>query len=64
MSIGRLLCALIEEFGFMNFEELNQIMPKLTEEFFNAFNGQYLLISMGKGMVTWCDIEYLVGRFL
>jgi len=48
----------------MNFEELNQIMPKLTEEFFNAFNGQYLLISMGKGMVTWCDIEYLVGRFL
>ncbi|MCL2234654.1 MAG: hypothetical protein FWC11_02100, partial [Firmicutes bacterium] len=34
------------------------------EEFFNAFNGQYLLISMDKGMVTWCDIEYLVGRFL
>ena len=53
----------IEMFGLLSFEQFNQIMPGLPEVFFYAFNGQYLQIKMGRGLITWDDLNELVERY-
>lgn len=53
----------IEKFGLLSYEEFSLYLPGLPEVFFNAFNGQYMLIAMGKGLVTWDDLTRLVERY-
>ena len=36
----------------------------MTETQFNAFNGAYLKISVGKGYITYEDIVVLILRFV
>ena len=33
-------------------------------EAFNAFNGQYLKVAIGKGLITWEDIAKLAERYV
>lgn len=35
----------------------------ITEYMFNAFNGQYLAVAVGKGQLTWDYIAYLAERY-
>ena len=49
----------IQNFGLFTYEEFNEIVP-ITEEMFNAFNGQYLKISIGKGLINLYQIEQLI----
>jgi len=53
----------IDEFGLLSYEEFIIYLPEVPETFFNAFNGQYLLVAMGRGLVTWDDLFMLVERY-
>ena len=55
--------ASIQEFGLLSFEIFNIMMPGLTVEFFYAFNGQYLLIMLGRGLIAMDDLVELVDMF-
>lgn len=50
----------IEMYGLLT---LNDYDGMITEEMFEAFNGQYLGVAVGKGMITWEDIAYLAERY-
>lgn len=52
----------IEEYGLFTYEEFYEIFP-VTEEVFEAFNGQYLKISVGKGLITYEQIGALIERY-
>lgn len=52
----------IETYGLYTYEEFNEIIP-LPETVFNAFNGQYLKVSIGKGLITLPEIAALVERY-
>ncbi|MDE6565686.1 MAG: InlB B-repeat-containing protein, partial [Clostridia bacterium] len=41
----------IEKYGIYTYEEFAKIIP-VTEEVFNAFNGMYLKVAIGKGLIT------------
>jgi len=45
-------------FSYKNFEDL------IPEEAYYAFNGKDLKVAMGKGLITWEDIEKLVKRYI
>ena len=49
----------IEKYGLYTYVEFAEIMP-IPEEVFNAFNGQYLKVSIGKGLIT---IDKLISLF-
>ena len=49
-------------YGLYTYEEFNAIIP-LPELVFNAFNGQYLKVSIGKGLITLDEIEVLLERY-
>ena len=51
----------VETYGLFTFEDFGGMIP---EDVFYAFNGAYLKVAMGKGMITWEDIAYLVERYL
>ena len=55
-----LMAADIETYGLLEYEALSDYV---TEEVFNVFNGKYLAVSMGKGLITLEDIEYLANRY-
>lgn len=44
------------------YEEFNAIIP-LPEYVFDAFNGQYLKVSIGKGLITLDEIAALLERY-
>ena len=44
------------------YEEFNAIIS-LPEYVFDAFNGQYLKVSIGKGLITLDEIEALLERY-
>ena len=44
------------------YEEFNAIIP-LPEYIFDAVNGQYLKVSIGKGLITLDEIEALLERY-
>lgn len=50
----------LEKYGLLTYEEVAHIMP---EAVFDAFNGQYLKISIGKGLITWDEILSLLDRY-
>lgn len=52
----------IEKFGLFTYEEFNALCP-IPEEVFNAFGGQYLKVSLGKGHITWEELENLILRY-
>ena len=52
----------VEEYGLFTYEEFNALCP-IPEAVFNAFNGQYLKVSLGKGIITWEELENLISRY-
>lgn len=52
----------IEEFGLFTFEEFAEIF-EIPEFIFEAFNGQYLKVSIGKGLVTFEELGALIARY-
>ena len=53
----------INIYGLYTYEEFNEII-ELPEEVFNAFNGQYLKIAIGKGITTLEEIGILLYRYM
>lgn len=51
----------IDTYGLFTYEDFAD--TGLSEEAFYAYNGQYLKVSIGKGLLTWDDIEYLISRY-
>ena len=49
-------------YGVYTNEEFNTIIP-LPELVFNAFNGQYLKVSIGKGLIPLPEIAELLERY-
>ena len=54
------MAADIEKYGLFTYDDFAEYIP---EEVFYAFNGQYLKVAMGKGILTWDDIFALVERY-
>ena len=52
----------IAEYGLFAYEEFNSLVP-VSEEMFEAVNGQYLKIAIGKGAITLEQIGNLVVRY-
>lgn len=52
----------VEEYGLFTYEEFNETV-ELPEEVFNAFNGQYLKVALGKGLITWDRIIELLETY-
>ncbi len=52
----------IETYGLYTYEEFAEIYP-ITEEMFEAFCGQYLKISIGKGLIALEQIGELINRY-
>lgn len=52
----------IEEYGLFTYEEFAEIVP-VTETVFEAFNGRYLKIAVGKGLVSISTLQELAERY-
>ncbi|MCM1130171.1 MAG: InlB B-repeat-containing protein [Anaeroplasma bactoclasticum] len=50
----------IENYGLFTYDDFKDLIP---ETVFKAFNGQYLRVSMSKGLITWNDILLLVDKY-
>ena len=50
----------IEEYGLLTYEDFDGLIDELG---FEAYNGKYLNISIGKGLITWEDIQKLADRY-
>jgi hypothetical protein len=50
----------LDTYGLLEYEVVAHLMPELV---FEAFNGQYLLVSIGKGLITWDGIIELLERY-
>ena len=51
----------IAEHGLFSYEDFGGLIP---EDAFYAFNGAYLKVAIGKGMITWEMIAYLAERYV
>lgn len=52
----------IEKYGLFTYEEFKEIVY-ISEDMFNAFNGQYLKVAIGKGLITIDKLIELIGRY-
>lgn len=52
----------IKKYGLFTYQEFYSIMP-IPEEIFNAVNGKYLKVAIGKGLITYEKLEQLVERY-
>ena len=52
----------IEEYGLFTYEEFAETYP-VSEEVFEAFNGQYLKVAMGKGLISAEELQSLIERY-
>ena len=50
----------IEKYGLLKYEDFNGMIDELG---FEAYNGQYLAVSIGKGLTTWEGIKKLADRY-
>ncbi|MBR7186518.1 MAG: S8 family serine peptidase [Clostridia bacterium] len=50
----------IETYGLFTYEDFEGL---ISEEVFEAVNAQYLKVAIGKGLLTWENIEYLISRY-
>ncbi len=51
----------IEYYGLFTYEDFGKLIPEIA---FEAFNGDYLKVAIGKGLLTWEDIAYLAERYM
>ena len=51
----------IETYGLFTLEDFGGMIPEIA---FEAFNGDYLKVAMGKGLITWEEIAYLAERYI
>lgn len=56
------MAADIERYGLYTYEELSALVP-VSEVMFNAVNGQYLKVAVGKGIITIEQIGGLVEKY-
>ena len=54
------MAADIEKYGLFTCEDFGGL---ISEEVFEAFNGKYLKVAIGKGMLTWDEVVQLVERY-
>ena len=52
----------IAEYGLYTYEEFSEIFP-VSEDVFEAFNGKYLKVAIGKGLITPDRIGELIERY-
>lgn len=52
----------IAEYGLYTYEEFSETFP-VSEEVFEAFNGKYLKVAIGKGLITETRIAELIARY-
>ena len=52
----------IDKFGLFTYEEFSEILP-VPVEMFEAVNGQYLKVAIGKGLITIEELQALVERY-
>ena len=50
----------IENYGLFTYKDFEDIIPEYAYE---AFNGKYLKVAIGKGLITWDDIIRLAERY-
>lgn len=50
----------LETYGALTFEDYQDM---ITLDMYYAFNGEWLNVAIGKGLITWEDIAYLAGRY-
>ena len=50
----------IESYGLLTIEDFGDM---ITQDMFDAFNGQYLGVAVGKQNITWEQIAYLAERY-
>lgn len=52
----------MEKYGLFTYEGFNEIciVPKVE---FETFGGQYLKVSLGKGLITWDELETLIAGY-
>ena len=51
----------INAYGLFTYNDFADLIPEIAYE---AFNGDILKVAIGKGMLTWEDIEYLAERYV
>ena len=51
----------IQQYGLLT---VNDYDGMITQEAFDAFNGAWLGIAVGKGLLTWGEIAYLAERYI
>ncbi|MBR3561157.1 MAG: InlB B-repeat-containing protein [Oscillospiraceae bacterium] len=51
----------IAEYGLLTLDDYGGMIPEIV---FEAFNGADLGVAIGKGILTWEDIEYLANRYV
>ncbi|MDE6075968.1 MAG: hypothetical protein K2G26_05970, partial [Clostridia bacterium] len=52
----------INTYGLFTYEEFYELLP-VSEEVFNAFNGQYMKVAFGKGLLTEDGLSTLYDRY-
>ena len=52
----------IAQYGLFSYEEFAELFP-VSEEVFEAFNGQYLKVAMGKGLIDAEGLQTLIERY-
>lgn len=52
----------IAKYGLFTYEEFNELV-NVSRQMFDAVNGKYLKIAIGKGMITLEDIQKLASRY-
>ena len=50
----------IEKYGLFTYADFEELIP---EYMYDAFNGNILKVAIGKGMLTWEDIQTLAERY-
>jgi hypothetical protein len=52
----------VETYGLFTYEEFAQLFP-VPETVFEAFGGQYLKVSIGKGLIDYETLGELIARY-
>lgn len=52
----------IEKYGIFTYEEFAEFYP-VPREIFDAFNAEYLKVSLGKGLITWEQLGRLIENY-
>ena len=56
------MAADIEQYGLFTYEEFAELVP-VSEEVFDAFNGRYLKVAIGKGLIDTDRLAALADRY-